>query len=42
MTMKTAGFIAMILQTVGILLAAPGLWIERWGVILERKVERCR
>lgn len=42
MTRKMAACFAMILQTVGILLAAPGLWVERWGVILERKVERSR
>lgn len=25
------------LQMIGILLSAPGLWIEHWGILLERK-----
>lgn len=28
------------LQMIGILLSAPGLWIEHWGILLERKVAR--
>lgn len=26
------------LQIVGIILSAPGLWIEHWGILLERRV----
>jgi hypothetical protein len=40
MYLKAIDAIGQVLQMVGILLSAPGLWIEHWGITLERRVSR--
>lgn len=36
MYLKTLDSISQVLQIIGVLLSAPGLWIEHWGIQLER------
>lgn len=40
MYLKAIDTLGQVLQMVGILLSAPGLWVEHWGILLERKVVR--
>lgn len=40
MYLKTIDALGQALQMIGIVLSAPGLWIEHWGILLERRVAR--
>jgi hypothetical protein len=37
---KSIDAIGQFLQIVGVLLSVPGLWIEYWGILLERRAAR--
>jgi hypothetical protein len=41
-TYRLIDAIGQLLQIIGVVLAAPGLWVEHWGLLLERRAFKMR